>query len=80
MHPHYSIGIAHDNPRLILSIGEFHDKDEKRYQIWDLKSFVKNQIHISYSRKISTSKYYQKFREISELFTWIFYVPWWSMS
>ena len=42
MHPHYSIGIAHDNPRLILSIGEFHDKDEKRYQIWDNKSFVKN--------------------------------------
>ena len=42
MHPHYLIGIAHDNPRLILSIGEFHDKDEKHYQIWDNKSFVKN--------------------------------------
>ena len=42
MHPHYSIGIAHDNPRLILSIGEFHDKDEKHYQIWDYKSFVRN--------------------------------------
>ena len=42
MHRHYSIDIVHDNPQLILSIGEFHDKDEKRYQIWDNKSFVKN--------------------------------------